>query len=163
MIGEFFKILFPTMASELEKPRWIKSFFSLFFWISFLTFYIGCVVHQSKISLYPGWTHLNSWCLLGLYWNLVQLWSKDLPNFQNTVPKAKEASYQEVDPKVASLSHFQFFGSSRGKDHRVLKCNLYSNLIKSHKDGVDPLSEHFIFLIVRSNTKTCKMLKELNN
>ena len=129
---------------RFRKVKMDKVNFSLLFWVSFLTFCIDCVVHQSKISLYPGWTHLNNCSLLGLYWTLVQLWLWDLPNFQNRVPNAMEISQWEMDPEVCSSLCVQFFGSSRGRDHRdlaLLKCNLLSNWNMCHKNGVDPSIE----------------------
>ena len=134
MVSEFFKI-FHHHGMRIGKWRWIKSVFlySFRFFLNFLHWLCG---PPSKISKYPGWIHLNSCCLMGLYWDLVQLWSQDLPNFQSRVPNVMQISHQEVDPEVGSSLHVQFFGLSRGEDHRdpaVLKCNLFSNWVKSNK------------------------------
>ena len=101
IVDEYSKILHHHCI-RIRKEKMDKVNFSLFFWVSFLTFCIASVVHQSKISLYPGWKHLNNCSLLGLYWALVQLWSWDLPNFQKRVPNAMEISHWEVDPEVFS-------------------------------------------------------------
>ena len=94
MVDEYSKILHHPYI-RIRKVKMDKVNFSLLFLDSFLTFCADCVVHQSKISLYPGWIHLNNSSLLGLYWALVQLWSWGLPN-------AMEISHQEVDPEVCS-------------------------------------------------------------
>ena len=128
---------------KVRKVKMDKVNFSLLFLVSFLTFCIYCMVHQSKISLYPVWTHLNNCSLSGLYWALVQLWSWNLSNFQNRVPNAMEIFHWEVHPEVCSSLHIQFFSSKRGRDHRdlaMLKCILLSNW-SVIKMGFGPLTQ----------------------